>query len=1020
MKMPFYRCSCHAGLLHPTRSVYIGMRKLAMNLLFIGIIVFLVQGTLFSQNVGRISGTVADSLDGTSLVGANVYLMGTAMGAATDREGMFRIIGVPLGTYTIRVSFLGYRTMEMELTLGADDITLHFQLVPDILMGEEVVVTAQARGQMAAINQQITSNTITNVISEEKIKELPDANAAEAIGRLPGVSIMRSGGEANRVVLRGLEDKFVNISIDGVKIPATEEASRGVDLSMISQSFLSGVELYKALTPDMDGDAIAGSIRLVTRKAPETRQIRVDIKGDYNGLMREYDQYISSVYYGERFFNNIVGIQFTGNLEDRIRSNERINIDYGDQTITPPEAYFINDFIVEYTDERRKRDGLSLILDFNTPDDGSIKFSTVYAKTKRDILWSRRHYPVRGGGTQQGHPVYNYRDQEQDIQTLSSSIYGDNRLFGVSLDWGASFAESQAEYPYDYQAIYVEPSGMENPPEVKTNPEQIIPYAVNNFANSSLYWAYYRSQDNYDRDRTAFLNLSKEYLLGGNISGEVKFGGKFNVKDRSNIRNEDFTPYYLGRWQRYELLPDGTIRQKDFTGTHFEEWLASGGGFIGLNAFLHDAPQTRNVYGSYLLNPLVDRARIREWRELNKYGTDISGSQREVWVNPLIKHNDYNVTEQVTAGYIMNTLNLGQFLTLIAGVRIEHEWNDYIATYTPRMLAGFPLAADAIRDTTSSFEQTVWLPNVNISIRPTGFMNLRLAAYKALGRPDFNMRLNRYIAGRPAEVGTSHQVTVGNMNLKTSRSWNFEVNPTFFHRSFGLVSVSAFYKEIEDMYHMLVNFNTVGDTLLQRFGVGWPSQMRTTPYNLTVPYNSPKPTKVWGFEFEHQINFHFLPRPFNNIVLSYNASLVRSETVMYGSETVTYIDSSGVFPLPRSYNKLVERKQKLEGMPEFFGNIVLGYDIGGFSGRISLYHQGKHNYSFSASGYNDQVKNAFTRIDIALKQKVYKYIVVFMNFNNITNIEDSYSIDNRVFDRSLFDQSEKYGFTIDFGITIEL
>jgi TonB-dependent receptor len=1015
-----YRCKCHAYPLHPVQSVGIGSKGLAMRFFLVVTILSLLTGTLSAQNVGRISGTVADSLDGTSLIGANVYLMGTGIGAATDREGTFRIVSVPLGTYTIRVSFLGYRTKEMELTVGTDDIHLRFQLMPDILMGEEVVVTAQARGQMAAINQQITSNTILNVISEEKIKELPDANAAEAIGRLPGVSILRSGGEANRVVLRGLEDKFVNISIDGIKVPATEEANRGVDLSMISQSFLAGVELYKALTPDMDGDAIAGSIRLVTRKAPETRTVRIDLKGDYNGLVKEYDQYITSLYYGERFFDNLLGIQFSGNLEDRIRSNDRINYDYGDQTITPIDAYFINDFIVEFTNERRKREGLSLILDFNTPDQGSIKFSNVFAKTERDILWSRRHYPVRGGGPQQGHPVYNYRDQEQEIQTFSSAINGDNRLLGISLDWGASFAESKAEFPYDYQAIFVEPSGMVNPPSVKTNPEQIIPYAVNDFANSSLYWTYYRTQDNYDRERTAFLNLRKEYLLGERISGEVKFGGKLNVKDRSNLRNEDFTPYYLGRWQRYELLPDGTIRQKDFTGTHFEEWLASGGGFIGLNMFLHDSPQTRNVYDSYLLNPLIDRSRIREWRELNKYGTDVSGSQREVWFNPLIKHNDYTISERVTAGYIMNTLNFGQLLTVIAGVRVEHEWNDYVSSFTPRMLAGFPLAMDAIRDTTSSYDQTVFLPNINLSVRPTGFMNLRLAAYKALGRPDFNMRLNRYIAGRPAEVGTSHQVTVGNVNLKTSQSWNFEVNPTFFHRTFGMISVSAYYKEIDDMYHMLVNFNTVGDTLLQRFGVGWPSQMRTTPYNLTLPYNSPEPTKVWGFEFEHQINFHFLPPPFQNIVLSYNASIVRSETVMYGSETVTYIDSSGVIPLPRTYNKLVERRQKLEGMPEFFGNIVLGYDLGGFSGRVSLYHQGKHNYSFSASGYNDRVKDSITRIDIALKQKVYKHIVVFMNFNNITNIEDAFSINNRVFDRSLFDSSEKYGFTIDFGITIEL
>jgi TonB-dependent receptor len=982
-------------------------------------ILLLGAGMLRAQDAGRISGIVVDSLNNSPLVGANVYVMGTGVGAATNIEGRFRLAELPRGEYTLRVSYLGYHSKDLELTVGSEDMSLQIAMLPSILEYEMVVITTQARGQMSAINQQLSSNTIVNVISEEKIKELPDANAAEAIGRLPGVSIQRSGGEANRVVLRGLEDKFVNISIDGVKIPATEQTSRGVDLSMISQSSLSGVEVYKALTPDMDGDAIAGSIRLTTRRAPEFRTLRLDLKGDYNGLMREYDQYITSLYYGERFFGDFLGVQVAGNLENRIRNNERISHSYGNQDIEPADSYFIDDFMLEFTDERRKREGLSLMFDVRTPDGGFISFNNVYAQTSRNILWSARHYPVRGGGPQQGHPVYDYRIQEQEIQTFSSAVQGDNRLYGLSATWGLSYAESQSSYPYDYQAIFVEPSGMINPPEVKTNPERIIPFAVNDFSNASMFWAYFRNQSNYDRERTARLNLARNYILADNLSGELKFGGKYNIKNRTNARSEDFTPYYLGRWQRYELLPDGSVALKDFTGTSFEQWLQTGGGFIGLNSFLHEQPGTRDVYGSFPLNPLIDRDRLREWRELNRYGTDASGSQREIWGNPLIRYDDYNITERITAGYVMNTLNVGQLATLIAGVRIEHESHDFISSYMVRPVQGFPLREDSILDTASTYSQTILLPNVNISIRPVSYMNLRLAAYKALGRPDFNMRLNRYVAGRPAEVGTSHQVFVGNPNLKTSESWNFEVNPTFFHNSFGLISVSAYYKEIDNMYHMLNNFNTVGDTLLQRFGVEWPSQMRTTPYNLTVPYNSPGPTKVWGFEFEHQMHFHFLPRPFNNIVLSYNASLVRSETILYGSETVTFIDTTGAIPLPRTTNILVERKQKLEGMPEFFGNIVLGYDIGGFSGRVSLYHQGEHNYSFSASGYTDRLRNAFTRIDVALKQRVMRNAMVFVNFNNITNIEDGFSLHNRVFDQVLFDRSEQYGFTVDFGVTLE-
>ena len=229
------------------------------------------------------------------------------------------------------------------------------------------------------------------------------------------------------------------------------------------------------------------------------------------------------------------------------------------------------------------------------------------------------------------------------------------------------------------------------------------------------------------------------------------------------------------------------------------------------------------------------------------------------------------------------------------------------------------------------------------------------------------------------------------------------------------------------MFHMLNNFNTAAirvsgvlkDTLIQYFGIKWPSNMGTTPYNLTLPYNSPKPTKVWGFEFEHQMNFHFLPGLLKNIVLSYNASIVRSETIIYGSQTISYIDSSGIIPLRKSRNILIERKQKLEGMPEFFGNISLGYDIEGFSARFSLFHKAKHNVSFSASGSSDQVTKPFTRLDIALKQKVTDFLSVFANINNVTNVEDGTQLNRRQYDYTLFDQSEKYGLTLDFGATLQ-
>jgi len=313
------------------------------------------SGSACAETILR--GTVADSVSGEALIGANVYLVETAHGGVTDRQGEFRITGIPAGRYQLRVSYIGYHARELDITLVEDEAaTLDIRLLVDVIESEEIVVTTQLRGQVAAINQQLTANTIMNVISEEKIQELPDANAAEAIGRLPGVSILRSGGEANKVILRGLSDRFTTITVDGIRIPPTDADSRGVDLSTIAQGSLAGVELYKALTADMDADAIAGSVNLATKKAPASRFLRFDVRGGYNQLDDSFAQYDFAMRYGERFFGDVLGVQLTGNLEQRRRSNEQLDTDYY-TALANYTDYTIENFTPSYTNEVRKRGG---------------------------------------------------------------------------------------------------------------------------------------------------------------------------------------------------------------------------------------------------------------------------------------------------------------------------------------------------------------------------------------------------------------------------------------------------------------------------------------------------------------------------------------------------------------------------------------------------------------------------------------------------------------------------------------
>ncbi|MFZ6033619.1 MAG: carboxypeptidase-like regulatory domain-containing protein [Melioribacter sp.] len=988
------------------------------------IIILFFAVNLYGQ--GNLKGVVTDSVTAEPLIGANVFLMGTSLGSATNIDGEYHISRIPAGTYDVKISYVGYKPKIIQVTIQNNrTLVLDIPLVADVIEGTEVTITAQAVGQVAAINQQLSSNTIINVVSEEKIQELPDANAAESIGRLPGVSLIRSGGEANKVILRGLSGKYLSVTVDGVRLPATDALERGLDLSTISQSSLAGIELYKALTPDKDADAIAGSINLVTKKAPEVRDLRFVSKGGYNGIMDSFGQYDFSLKYGERFFDNFLGVQVNGNIERKIRSNESIDISYS-TTGENQSDYFISDLDLEFTDEIRYRKGAGLILDINTPDEGNIKLNTNFSTTTRDYLVHSRNYPVTEASVS-----YIFRDREQTIDIFSSALTGENNLFGFNTSWGLSFARSKAYYPYDYEIRFVEPSsgglsGMMSAPIIKSNPEALTNYAYNNFRAATLSEAYYYTQDNAEKEITAFLDVTRDYTVTKTVTGTFKAGAKYRSKNRTNMNSRIYSPYYLGYWRAYEKLEDGSIVPKDFTGTYFEDFYQSylknpNIGTISFNDFLDPSPNSKIILDDFNMNPLINRDKLRQWYALNKNGINQAGTNPEYHNDPSSEANTYDITESVTSGYAMNTLKIGRAITMILGARIEHESHDYSNKYSPRQIGGFPIPVGSTRDTSSTYEETIVLPHLHLNIAVTDFMNVRLAAYRALARPDFNMRLLSYFAWREAETGGDRILILGNPLLKTAKAWNFEINTSFYGNRIGLFSVSAFYKQIEDMYHMLNGISTVGDTLIHALGLNWSSPHRGN-YDLYVPYNSPDDSKVWGFEVDHQINFTWLPGWLKNFVLSYNFSMVKSETSLIGSERDTTYVTDPILGIPLPKYEVVVRsyKQRLENQPEFFGNVSIGYDIGGFSGRLSLFHQSEYYRAYSPSGRSDRIVGAFTRLDLVLKQKITDNITVLCNINNLTNIKEENLLENREDGYKIPRSAERYGITVEAGIWLEL
>ena len=230
-------------------------------------LLLLVPGTAWAQSGGAIRGRVTDSAGGV-LQGAIVTLAPNGASTVTDKQGAFNIAGLPAGSYTVQVSYVGFNafTKTVEVAAGATaqvDATLSVAG-----HSEEILVSSERpRGEAADINRQRTADNVVQVLSSEVITSLPNANIADAVGRLPSVTLERDEGEGKYVQIRGTEPRLSNLTIDGVNLPSPESGVRQIKLDTVASDLVDSVEINKTLQANMDGDGIGGSVNLRTKTA---------------------------------------------------------------------------------------------------------------------------------------------------------------------------------------------------------------------------------------------------------------------------------------------------------------------------------------------------------------------------------------------------------------------------------------------------------------------------------------------------------------------------------------------------------------------------------------------------------------------------------------------------------------------------------------------------------------------------------------------------------------------------------
>lgn len=960
-------------------------------------LVLIILSSFFSvtlaQSGGKIMGKIVDKSNGDPLPYANIILMETALGAASDMHGKYEIKGIPPGTYILKASFVGYQEELITIDIkSGSKIEVNISLKPETFEGQEVVVTAQAMGQKTAINQQLNAKGIMNAVSSARIQELPDANAAESVGRLPGISIQRSGGEGNKLVVRGLEPKYNAIMVNGVRLSSTDPNDRSVDLSMISPYMLDGIEVSKNVTPDMDADVLGGSVNFKIKTAGGKEQkeglgYNFLAQGGYNSLSSSQNKYNNYKYVGSvegRFFDSQLGFFAQADYERRNLTSDQMGLNAGNIGNSRTD-YRVSSLVLQSVPRDRKRLNSTLVVDYKLPE-GVITLTNMYSSGKTAQTVRQETFGIDGNQR-----LYNMQYSQIEMNILTNSLNYEQKIGNWDINANLSHTYSETKDPLNWSFTLQEDGAFKNQAQFKDvaniNPRDIPLNMNNNLSITRLEFVRTGSNNYSDRAYTGSIDLKTRIDLSSNITAEIKFGGKY----RNQNRNYD-SDIYNGAGISLESASG--IRR--FITDRFKSLLISS--YIDKNYNYGDF-----LKGEYPMGVALDEGAFSRLANdlrnnldfIARSGSAITYSKN----NYLSKTNDYTGKENLGAGYIMANIDIGQNINIITGFRYQSLKTEYTASrgsQTTETQLPYPHY-----DTTTVVTHNHFLPAIIARWKVFSWFDIRAAWTNTLSYPDFQA-----IIPRIDENSLGGSLGWNNSQLKPTESNNIDIYLSFYDNHLGLFTVGGFYKKITNQIYGYTFFPAKADIWKYFPSKFYDSQNPPSKaYVVNTFINNDNKVDLYGIELDWQTHFWYLPFPFDGMVLNIN---------------YTHTTSEAKYPLEVKYSNFPPRyrteafEDRLISQPNDIFNLSLGYDYKDFSVRVSMLHQAD---IFAGVNFWPQLRTttaAYTRWDISVKQKLPWYgMQVFGLLSNLNNEKDATVLQMY---KDIPQSQESYGMTATLGV----
>lgn len=919
--------------------------------------------TIAMAQTGIVTGRIVDE-NGLGLPGATVLIQAQSFGAATDVNGSFTFFDVPSGNHTLTISFIGYSQISEEITVSESQTTeLKFNLRPGVMVGQEILVLGdRLKGQAKALNQQRTNMNVTNIVAADQIGRFPDANIGDAMKRIPGITMQNDQGEARDIIIRGLAPELNSVMINGERMPSAEGDNRRLQMDLIPSDMIQTIEVNKAVLPNMDADAIGGSVNLVTRKAPEGLRISGTLASGYN-FLSEKPIWTGAFIIGDRIFNNKLGVILSTSYNNHNFGSDNYEAEWV-QTDNPDYPVVIEQFDLRKYDVQRIRRSISLALDYEINANHSITFNGMYNwrddwenrfrlrvdRLERDV-WvesapssrfnelSQNLYQLRGRvaiQTKGGLDSDRVKARRLEDQRLFNFTLGGNHLFNkLKMTWNTTYARASEDRPNER---YINHRGNATVQVDIRDPFKTLTTLVD--ANDALGLGfnelYEENNNTFEEDFNARLDFSLPFAQN---KGVLKFGGRLRTKNKE--RNNTYDEYS----PQTSLTPEGD----DFGNLPLSSQ--------NTRTFLNGDQYAPSLFVTpeFLGNLDLNNADLFEKEDvLAEYIT-----------------SNYTANEAITGGYLMADYQFSNKLAAVVGLRLENTSLEY---------QGFEFDEDEeIATQTAKVSQNYLniLPGVHFKYDISENTILRFAWTNTLARPNY-FDLVPYAIFVPSD----DELARGNPGLKPTRSMNFDLMFENYFKSVGIVSAGLYYKDITDFIYTRTQQNIVDS----QFGA---------VNRLTRPENGGS-ASIFGFETSFQRQLDFLPGIWKGLGVYLN---------------YTYISSSTGGIEGRESDDL-----RLPGTAEHMFNASLSFETAKLVLRVSLNYASDYINEFANDTFGDVYYDRQTFLDVNASYAFTQNLRVFAEVNNLTNqpLRFYQGIRERTF------QEEFYNVRFNFGLKFDL